>query len=125
MLIGRLFPQRGVTHDGRSIRFDDLASSCFLLVSLETTATDLPANVLEPIRQIGGRSIRLTARGLPDAVTDADGFYTDWFTEAGVRAVVVRPDHYIYGVAATTTDIPALLLRLNAAVTSRRTPQQL
>ena len=117
-LVGRLFPQRPVVRDGRELRFDDLAGSSFILVTLDVAAAELPAEALAPLCRIGGRSLRLTSGGMPGAVWDLGGFYSDWFAEAGVRAVVVRPDHYVFGVAKSWPEIPALLQRLEATVTA-------
>ncbi len=35
-----------------------------------------------------------------------------WLDETGAYAILVRPDRYIYGRAATAADIPVLIERL-------------
>ena len=40
---------------------------------------------------------------------DEDGRLTAWLAEHDVHAVLVRPDFYVFGSAATPADVPALL----------------
>ena len=40
---------------------------------------------------------------------DVDGFYLPWLRKEGCEAIVVRPDFYLFGTAATAGEVPALL----------------
>jgi len=45
-------------------------------------------------------------------VVDTTGAYRTWFAELGARAVIVRPDLYIYGAATDDDDLTELLAHL-------------
>jgi 2-polyprenyl-6-methoxyphenol hydroxylase-like FAD-dependent oxidoreductase len=45
---------------------------------------------------------------------DLDGRLTAWLDEHAVAAVVVRPDHYVFGAVAALDDPPALIDDLRA-----------
>ena len=45
----------------------------------------------------------------PEAVADLRGTYARWFRERGLRAVVMRPDYYVFGAAADLGDLPAVV----------------
>jgi hypothetical protein len=47
--------------------------------------------------------------GAPHGVRDRDGRLTAWLSERGAHAVLVRPDFYVFGCAATPHAVPALL----------------
>ena len=41
-----------------------------------------------------------------------------WFATHGARAALVRPDHYVYGVASTPEEIQSLAASYQAACTA-------
>ncbi|MCB1006703.1 MAG: hypothetical protein KDB35_21150, partial [Acidimicrobiales bacterium] len=41
-----------------------------------------------------------------------------WLDERGVAAVILRPDHYVWGVARTVDELPELLEQLAAQLGS-------
>ena len=45
----------------------------------------------------------------PQALHEQDGVLASWFKRHGCVAALVRPDHYVYGVAPTLEDIAPLL----------------
>ena len=63
------------------------------------------------IERFGARVVRLgqevgTSRGPTRTdgvltVVEADGVLAQWFARNGCSAAIVRPDHYVYGVAST------------------------
>ncbi|MGD0453075.1 MAG: bifunctional 3-(3-hydroxy-phenyl)propionate/3-hydroxycinnamic acid hydroxylase [Solirubrobacteraceae bacterium] len=73
----------------------------------------------DPLQELDGRHrALLDALGAhvvsldPDAgcaQRDADGRLTSWLREHGAHAVLVRPDFYVFGSAASATDLPALI----------------
>ncbi|MCK1798569.1 bifunctional 3-(3-hydroxy-phenyl)propionate/3-hydroxycinnamic acid hydroxylase [Streptomyces sp. XM4193] len=50
----------------------------------------------------------------PDGFLDTDGFYLSWLASLGARAVLVRPDHYVYGAASDAAGVAVLLRDLTA-----------
>lgn len=58
----------------------------------------------------------VTTAAEPDDIVDIGDVYGPWFDRLHCAAVLWRPDFYIYGTAATTKDIPALLASLAPAL---------
>ena len=52
--------------------------------------------------------------GAPHGVRDLDGRLSAWLSDHAVHAVLVRPDFYVFGSAATAEELPALLADLRA-----------
>ncbi|MGQ3050074.1 MAG: bifunctional 3-(3-hydroxy-phenyl)propionate/3-hydroxycinnamic acid hydroxylase MhpA [Niveispirillum sp.] len=48
----------------------------------------------------------------PQGISDIDGALTGWLDRHGAVAILLRPDFYIYGMAATADELPALLSHL-------------
>jgi hypothetical protein len=44
-----------------------------------------------------------------DTVVDVDGTYAAWLAQCAARAVLVRPDFYVYGAAAGDLTAPDLV----------------
>ena len=57
--------------------------------------------------------------GAPAGVRDLDGRLTDWLGRHGAHAVLVRPDFYVFGSAASPAELPSLFddLRERLALT--------
>jgi 2-polyprenyl-6-methoxyphenol hydroxylase-like FAD-dependent oxidoreductase/catechol 2,3-dioxygenase-like lactoylglutathione lyase family enzyme len=108
-LAGRLSVQGLVALDGREGRSDDLLGTGFTLISLEDEPLEsLQAEdraILEAL-SVKVASLDHTAAG---GARDLDGRLTAWLTENGVQAVLVRPDFYVFGSAATPRELSALL----------------
>jgi 3-(3-hydroxy-phenyl)propionate hydroxylase len=51
-----------------------------------------------------------------DATRETEGVVAAWMARHGCHAALVRPDHYVYGTAASTTEIDALLAEWQAAL---------
>ena len=45
----------------------------------------------------------------PHGIRDVDGRLTAWLAEHGAHAVLVRPDFYVFGSAASADAVPHLL----------------
>ena len=50
----------------------------------------------------------------PDVLREESGVVTSWFARHACAAAIVRPDHYVYGVAADEAALAAMLSGLKA-----------
>ncbi|MGJ4892309.1 bifunctional 3-(3-hydroxy-phenyl)propionate/3-hydroxycinnamic acid hydroxylase [Bradyrhizobium sp. HKCCYLRH3099] len=99
---GTLFPQPWIVGDGGRALLDTVAGSGWRLV-LDGRALNAPA-LPSDIRAIaiGGGGLR-----------EESGVVERWFERHGCHAALVRPDHYVYGVAKDAPELAALLSELN------------
>jgi 2-polyprenyl-6-methoxyphenol hydroxylase-like FAD-dependent oxidoreductase len=103
---GRLSLQARVAVNGSVGRFDDVLGGGFLLLGLDhDPAAALTAEQRAFVSRLKVRSIAI---GLPDGVEDIDGAYRAWFGELGSRAVLVRPDFYMFGAGEASALVAAL-----------------
>ena len=81
-------------------------------------STPIRLSISTPLRRlrcerIGGRAIGMTtdaAKAVAGRVLlDVSGKYQRFFDEHGVKAIIVRPDYYIFGAVKDLADLPALL----------------
>lgn len=119
---GTLFPQPSVTCGARSGRLDDIAGIGLRLVLAEGVNGDEVA-ALAPVRESGARVIQVRGasggadgRSPADGVAETDGIVAAWFARHGACAALVRPDHYVFGVAATVGEIGGMTAGFNRAV---------
>ncbi len=104
---GTIFPQPWlIGSKGTHVRMDDVLGCGWRLVLASDSA--MPADL--PAEGAGLRVERLGDAGLPEA----DGALAAWFTRHVVTAAVIRPDHYVFGVANGATQLARLLSELNA-----------
>jgi len=88
---GKLFPQPSCTRAGRSGRLDDLVGTDLRLVV---------AGGFEPKERPRATVVSLGC-GEDAFVETAGPKAAAWLAEHGAVAALVRPDHYVYGTAAT------------------------
>ncbi len=110
---GTLFPQPAVTCGGRSGLFDDIAGGGLRLV-LAAAVEDGEVPAGPALGRVGARVIRVSEGGAPGTgpvlqVREANGIVAAWFARHGACAALVRPDHYVYGVAAAPAEIAPLV----------------
>ncbi|MBI2770995.1 MAG: bifunctional 3-(3-hydroxy-phenyl)propionate/3-hydroxycinnamic acid hydroxylase [Burkholderiales bacterium] len=97
---GTIFPQPWIEQGATRRRLDDLAGRGWRLVLAPGLAPDVEA------AQFPGLTIvAVDSSGW----READGVAARWFVQQQCVAALVRPDHYVFGVAATGGDIAALL----------------
>ena len=95
---GELFPQPHVRSDGKSARLDDVVGTDVrLVVDGLAAASDSRTRVVP----LGGGAGAVVESGGPSA--------SAWLREHGAAAALVRPDHYVYGTAATAADVAELV----------------
>ena len=116
---GAFFPQGRVRRGGEAGRFDDIVGAGWCIVALDAAALSaLTPAARDAWAAIGGRVAVLGGADAPSTLADLDGTYAAWFAAAGCRAVVVRPDWYVYGTARDAPALAGLLGRLRASLSS-------
>jgi 2-polyprenyl-6-methoxyphenol hydroxylase-like FAD-dependent oxidoreductase len=112
---GVLTPQGRIAYQGRTGPLDDVTGTGFVLACREDPRTALDAAFLDAI---GTQVLHLRPAGTVPAGTqagdapvaiDVDGTYLAYLGAAGAVAALIRPDHYLFGTAATLADLPALI----------------
>jgi 3-(3-hydroxy-phenyl)propionate hydroxylase len=114
-----------LTEAGAPVLLDDLTRGGFVLLSRDAAPlAGLTTAQATAWRALGGRAFSLAPDG-QDRVRDPDGALAAWLDAKQCDAVLLRPDAYVYGLAETVKDLPALIdqlaadLRLVAATTSQ------
>lgn len=88
-------------------RLDDMVGRHFLVAADRAIYSELPGAVKSALDEDG------------ETVTLLDPLKIDQIlTAAGAKAVVLRPDHYILGVADTAADLERLVLRIPSIATT-------
>ena len=114
---GTLFPQPWIrTATGRRL-LDTATGTGWRLVLDARNAPDLTADARASLTRIGMRLIRVRsadAAGLagPEIVAEEDGVLAAWFDHHDCRAAIVRPDHYVFGVADGNSALGKMLCEL-------------
>ena len=111
---GTLFPQPRVKVQGKWVLLDDVAGHGLrLMLGADADAGRVAA--LEFVKHCGAQVVQVGGKGWPEA----DGIVAAWFARHGAIAALVRPDHYVYGVAASVEEIDALAASFDAACVPR------
>jgi len=115
---GLLAPHVQVERKGERGRFDDVVGLGFVVVALEGD----PEGILAPYAKsafdrLGVRYVALGQSDSPHYVIDLDGRLAEFMGPLGWKAMVVRPDFYVYGgvsdLAALSGLVTALLADMN------------
>lgn len=113
-LAGRLSPQGRVRRGTETGLFDDIVGTGFVLLCAEDPRRHLDARTEETLKELDVRLVTVVPDDAPsdvadpDVVADTDRLYLPYLAEAGARAVLVRPDHYVYGQVVADEDYVAL-----------------
>ena len=100
------------TGDGKAERSDEVLGHGFTLFSVVDLGPATTALVSDLGSAIGLRHVVVGDEHVPE-----DGAaLTDWLKRAGVVAVLVRPDFYVFGTATGLSEIPDLLAALHASM---------
>ena len=126
-LAGCLFVQPHVRAvDGRIKRLDDELKGEFAIVTRTQKAmSGLSEAALSSWRKLGGERIVIAASGESSRgeilnVVETGQLFADWMRDNGVEAVIVRPDRYVFGGAATAGQLNALVADLVGRLQGRR-----
>jgi 3-(3-hydroxy-phenyl)propionate hydroxylase len=104
--VGTLFPQPRLHHAQGPQLMDQLAGCGWRVV------TNLPTWSLPPALAERAAAFGTLVQVGPE--TECDGVLAAWFTRYACCAAIVRPDHYVYGVAATGEALAALIAEWEA-----------
>jgi 3-(3-hydroxy-phenyl)propionate hydroxylase len=108
---GTLFPQPWIrTAEGRR-RLDSVAGTGWRLVLDMRNELELSPDLQAIMTELDIRPIRI-GPAADDVLTEEDGVLAAWFDRHDCRAAIVRPDHYVFGVASETSALDALLTDL-------------
>jgi 3-(3-hydroxy-phenyl)propionate hydroxylase len=108
---GTLFPQPWIrTAEGRR-RLDSVAGTEWRLVLDMRNELELSPDLQAIMTQLDIRPIRI-GPAADDVLTEEDGVLAAWFDRHDCRAAIVRPDHYVFGVASETSALGALFTDL-------------
>jgi len=107
---GTIFPQPWLQMpDGTAQRMDDVLGSGWRLVLGHTADAELQALARSRARP----GLRVAQLGTP-GLTETEGVLQRWFERHDCAAALVRPDHYVYGVASDARALAAQLAALAA-----------
>lgn len=95
---GTLFPQPWVLRQGRRVRMDDMVGTGWRLVC------DAALPLCEA--DAGGVAIVRIGEG---GLQETEGVVAEWLRRHEAVAALVRPDHYVFGVAGDAAEAQALL----------------
>jgi 3-(3-hydroxy-phenyl)propionate hydroxylase len=120
-LAGTLFVQpHARQRNGSLARLDDLIPAGFVIAatSLETLRW-MTADTRHAWEELGGTDIVIADGDTPAAgnavvLQEHNSLFSEWMQAAGVEAVVVRPDRYVFGGAATAKQLNTLLRQLSS-----------
>ena len=107
---GTLAIQAPVSDGVAEALFDDVVGpGPVLLLGPGTAESQLGPQAAGALAEWNVRTIQLAEEVGPDALVDVTGAYAAWFASLGAVAVLVRPDHYVFGVAASPADLAGLV----------------
>ncbi|WP_446033979.1 bifunctional 3-(3-hydroxy-phenyl)propionate/3-hydroxycinnamic acid hydroxylase MhpA [Streptomyces olivaceus] len=111
--VGEPVPQGRVTAGAVTGLFDEVVGHGFVLLSTADPVPALSDADRAFLTAIGARVVVLAPAGTssPDPV-DTDGTYYAYLRSVRARALLVRPDHIVFGAARTVSQIPGIIGRL-------------
>lgn len=107
---GSLSLQAKVEKEGNVDRFDNFFGHGFRIITLGEDV-QLDAAQQEFFESIGGKVIRLGEDAL-----DTEGKYQAYFEEHGIKALIVRPDFYVYSGVKEISEINELIKQLESKI---------
>jgi hypothetical protein len=109
---GELCLQARVGWAGHVGRFDDVVGRGWMILSVvDNVAQALSQQQRDFLKNLGARYIRIGGRTEP-AVLDVEGRYDEFFKSMSAQVLIVRPDFYLFGGAASPNQLPAMVTDL-------------
>ncbi|MCG5073335.1 bifunctional 3-(3-hydroxy-phenyl)propionate/3-hydroxycinnamic acid hydroxylase [Paraburkholderia tagetis] len=120
-IAGQLCVHGQVRNDGEVMRYDDAMPNGFHVIALDADPDlylDEPARKM--LGRIGAQTIGVThdeSRVVAGRVLfDVSGKYEAFFNEYGAKALIVRPDYYVFGAVGSLTELSGLVDMLGAGL---------
>jgi 3-(3-hydroxy-phenyl)propionate hydroxylase len=117
---GCIFPQPRVRQGAETVLLDTVAGDGFRVVASDASLFDASASRDFDITRVlvtSGCSDGATQpSGAYVAVSEVDGVVAAWMQRHQCAAAIVRPDHYVFGVAASRAELDQQLGALRAAL---------
>lgn len=111
-LTGKLTPQARVRRGSRTGLFDDVVGTGFLLLASEDPRPFLSEPAIAFLKNLEVRVVQVvkdsSAEG-DDVIADVEGVYLPYLADGGARAVLVRPDFYVFGQIAAGEDYESVI----------------
>jgi 3-(3-hydroxy-phenyl)propionate hydroxylase len=121
---GTLFPQPWISTEAGRRLLDAAVGGGWRIVIDGRLEFVLSDETQRQAQKLGARTLRVrTDEGAPaqqsentgkGSVVEMDGVVARWFDTYGCHAAVVRPDHYVFGVAGEEMSLATLLMELEA-----------
>ena len=101
---GTIFPQPWIAQGDARVRLDTLAGTAWRLV----ISAGAQSNQLRSAAAASSLHLKIVDMDA-DGFKELDGVLAQWFARHGCVAAIVRPDHYVYGVAQNAGELSAHL----------------
>jgi 2-polyprenyl-6-methoxyphenol hydroxylase-like FAD-dependent oxidoreductase len=121
-LAGTLSVQGVVEGAGREGRFDDIIGGGFQLIVADGDPLEGLSRRERKLLDTLAVTVASLDPAAPHGVRDRDGRLTAWLSEHNAHAVLVRPDFYVFGAAASAHALPELLEDLRTQLNITLTP---
>ena len=115
-IAGQLSPHGTIEMAGRQGRFDQVVGLGFVLMMAPgVEKSHLSAAARAFLETLGAKIVTLSSNEkTPGSITDVNGKLTDFMAAANVKAMIVRPDFYLFGAAETSAGINDLVSSLQS-----------
>jgi len=113
---GQLSPHGTVRHKGRTGRFDSfVAPGLTLILTPELRLEDLSARSRATLDALHVRIVTVADRrsATDDQIADTQGQFLPFMAERNIKAMLVRPDLYIFGGASDADGLDAVIAELD------------
>lgn len=121
-LSGELAPQPSVISDSPLAYLDDITGTGFRIIADDEFARTIGPEQLNAIQRFGITLYGISSSSLPRdrgsarIIHERDGLMTEWLRQSDCRAVVVRPDHYVYAAISEWLELEPALSQLSEAM---------
>ena len=111
--VGEPVPQGRVTVGAVTDLFDKVIGHGFVLLSTADPAAVLSDSDRKCLAAINARIVVLAPPGTDStSAVDTDGTYYTYLRSVKSRALIIRPDHIVFGAARTVSQIPGIIDQL-------------
>lgn len=112
-LAGTLSPQFAVRHQASVALLDEHVGFNWSLLTFDPALMSSLDDQRDLLSGLRVKSFLIEADGPKAEYGDVDGRYALWFEQHDIRAMLIRPDSYIYGVANSPIELKQLFASLS------------